>query len=122
MTSGTKNRICFVVSSPITASAFLRAHIHVLSERFTIDLAANCPDPAELELIARHARVMQVPLQRKISPLSDLYALVRLYVLFRQEKYVAVFREKIERQLEFDLRVPLREGMEQLGRSGMLRQ
>ena len=33
---------------------------------------------------------MQVPLQRKISPLSDLYALVRLYALFRQEKYAAV--------------------------------
>lgn len=90
MNSGTKKKMCFVVSSPITASAFLRAHIHVLSERFAIDLAANCPDPAELELIALHARVMQVPLQRKISPLSDLYALVRLYALFRQEKYAAV--------------------------------
>jgi glycosyltransferase involved in cell wall biosynthesis len=90
MDSGQKAKICFVVSSPMTAKAFLGAHIAALSERFSIDLAANVSRPDELDGIRKHARTVPVPVSRKISPLADLAALLRLHALFRRERYAAV--------------------------------
>jgi glycosyltransferase involved in cell wall biosynthesis len=90
MGTGAKSKICFAVSSPMTANAFLREHISALSGRFVIDLAANASHPSELESVACHARIFQVPIRRKISPLDDLMALLRLHALFRRERYAAV--------------------------------
>lgn len=84
-------KLCFVVSSPMTAKAFLGAHIAALSGRFAIDLVVNATDPAELAEIAQYARIVQAPIQRKISPLADLSALLKLYSLFRRERYAIVF-------------------------------
>lgn len=37
----TTAKICFVVSSPLTARAFLSGHIAALSQHYAIDLAAT---------------------------------------------------------------------------------
>lgn len=82
--------ICFVVSSPLTARAFLSGHIAALSGRYAIDLAVDAGDPAELGGMPAHARVVPVRIRRQIAPLADLAALVRLHALFRRERYAAV--------------------------------
>jgi len=84
------SRICFVVSSPLTARAFLSGHIAALSGRHAIDLAADAGDPDELGGIPAHARVVPVRIRRQIAPLADLAALLRLLALFRRERYAAV--------------------------------
>lgn len=83
-------KICFVVSSPLTARAFLSGHIAALSSRFKIDLAANTGDSAFLGDIPTYARIVPVPIQRKVMLLVDLLALIRLYSLCRQERYAAI--------------------------------
>lgn len=90
MDSGHKTKICFVVSSPMTAKVFLGAHLAALSERFSIDLAANVSRPDELDGIEKHVRAVPVPVPRRISPLADLAALLSLHALFRRERYAAV--------------------------------
>lgn len=90
MGSGHKTKICFVVSSPMTAKVFLGAHLAALSERFSIDLAANVSRPDELDGINKHVRAVPVPVPRRISPLADLAALMSLHALFRRERYAAV--------------------------------
>lgn len=90
MGTGAKSKICFAVSSPMTAKAFLGAHIAALSGRFAIDLVANVIAPAELAEIVPHARIVQAPVKRKINPFADFNALLKLYALFRRERYAAV--------------------------------
>ncbi|PKO82906.1 MAG: glycosyltransferase family 1 protein [Betaproteobacteria bacterium HGW-Betaproteobacteria-11] len=82
--------ICFVVSSPLTAKAFLSGHIVALSKRYRVDLAVDADNPIELGGISAYARVIPVRIRRRIAPLADLAALLRLFVLFRRERYAAV--------------------------------
>lgn len=83
-------RICFVVSSPLTARAFLSGHIAALSGRYAIDLVADAGGADCLGDIAEHARIVPVPIRRNAAPLSDLAALLRLAVQFRRERYAVV--------------------------------
>lgn len=83
-------RLCFVVSSPLTARAFLSGHIAALGERYAVDLAVDAADGTGLGDIPSHARVVPLPIRRDVTPHADLRALVRLYLLFRRERYAAV--------------------------------
>jgi glycosyltransferase involved in cell wall biosynthesis len=88
MDSDRGKKICFVVSSPMTAKVFLSAHIDALSRRFMVDLAVDGPQPGELD--GMRARIVPVPIRRKISPWPDFVALLNLWALFRSERYGAV--------------------------------
>ncbi len=83
-------RICFVVSSPLTARAFLSGHIAVLSKLYTIDLAVDADGTEGLGDIPAHARIVHVAIRRKVAPLADFAALLHLFFLFRREGYAAV--------------------------------
>ncbi|MBK6632561.1 MAG: glycosyltransferase [Betaproteobacteria bacterium] len=83
-------KICFVVSSPLTAKAFLSGHIVALSERYAIDLVADAGDAADIGRIPAHARIVPVRVLRQISLLADLAALLRLHSMFRRQRYAAV--------------------------------
>lgn len=83
-------KLCFVVSSPLTARAFLSGHIAALSQHYAIDLVVGASNANDLGDIPAHARIVPAPIQRKVMPLADLAALLRLYVLFRHERYAAV--------------------------------
>jgi len=86
----TAKRVCFVVSSPLTARAFLSGHIAALSRRYAIDLVANATGQDEFGGLPQYARVVPVRISRRIAPLTDLAALWWLYALFRRERYAAV--------------------------------
>lgn len=82
--------MCFIVASPMTARAFLSGHIAALSGRYAIDLAVDVGDETELGNIPARARIVPLPIRRKVAPLADLTALSRLFLLFRRERYAAV--------------------------------
>lgn len=86
----TTRRICFVVSSTLTARAFLSGHIAALGEHYAVDLAVDADDVAELGEIPSHAHIVPMPICRKLAPLADLAALAKLYLLFRRERYSVV--------------------------------
>lgn len=72
-------KVCFVVSSPATANAFLRGHIAALSSAHQVFLVANTHRQT-----STCAELLFAPIERKISPLRDLNALGRLVRLFKQ--------------------------------------
>lgn len=84
------NKLCFVVSSPLTARAFLRGHIAALGADYAIDLALDPEDGCGLGDIQASGRIVPVPIKRKVAPLADMAALVGLFMLFRRERYAAV--------------------------------
>lgn len=82
--------VCFVVSSPLTARAFLSGHVAALARRYAVDIAADVADAAELGDIPAHARTFRMPIRREVAPLADLAALAKLHRHFRRERYAAV--------------------------------
>jgi glycosyltransferase involved in cell wall biosynthesis len=85
-----KTGMCFVVSSPMTAQAFLSGHIAALANQFRIDLAVDAVGETAMGSLQDHARIVPLPLRRKIAPFADLAALLGLFALFRRERYAAV--------------------------------
>jgi len=83
-------RICFVVSTLLTVRAFLLDQIAALGENNAVVVAANATDPEELQRLGVDVPVIFVPIERKVSPLRDLWALIRLLIFFRQQHFDVV--------------------------------
>lgn len=81
-----KPRFCVVVSTPMTAKAFLRDQLKKLSSTYDLHVLANAPDAAFLDDIGVGAFFTSVPLKRNISPWHDLWALHALRRSLKQIK------------------------------------
>ena len=82
-----KPKIMRVTASPFSLDVLLAGQLRRLSSRYDIVGVAS-PDEAVHERIRRREgiRTVQLPIERKISPLKDLRSLVELYALFRRER------------------------------------
>lgn len=84
-----RKKICFIVSAPGTACAFLRRPIEKLSNYFDVYVVANgatAENLAQLKL----SGFKDIPISRRPSPLMDLKALSILTQYFKDEKFDAV--------------------------------
>ena len=68
----------------MTVQAFLREHIRAAAEQFDVTVVANAA-AADLEGVA--ARLIPLPIERRIAPLADLNALLKLIGIFRRERF-----------------------------------
>ncbi len=84
-----KKKICFVVSAPITAKAFLIKHFEYLSKEFDITLVANFETQADFE-VPFVKNTKHIAIQRSINPLKDFLALIQLYFFFKKESFHVV--------------------------------
>jgi glycosyltransferase involved in cell wall biosynthesis len=85
-----KRRICFVVSSPMTAVAFLSDHIRALSSRYDVHLIANADESEVAHPGLRSATFHRIRIQRATAPLADLQALFELVRVIRVERFSTV--------------------------------
>ena len=79
-----KIRLCYVVSSEMTVRAFLTEHIRAASARFDVAVIANASGD---RLAGVPARLICVPIARKMAPFADLAALIKLIGIFRRERF-----------------------------------
>lgn len=84
-----KKKICFVVSAPITAKAFLIKHFEYLSKEFDITLVANFETQADFE-VPFVKNTKHIAIHRNINPLKDFLALIQLYFFFKKESFHVV--------------------------------
>ncbi len=80
-------RICLVVSSTLTAKAFLLDYIRVLSKKYQLIMVANTDNCDFLANLGIDVEVKPIRIERKIYPLRDVAALYALYRLFRKKKF-----------------------------------
>ena len=80
-----------MVSSEMTVKAFLLNHIRMLSDSYDISIVVNT-DNIEFakDLNLGVVRVVPLPIARNISLLSDIMALVKLTMIFRENAYDVV--------------------------------
>jgi glycosyltransferase involved in cell wall biosynthesis len=78
-------KLCYVATIPAVVHAFLRAHIQEASRKYEVTVICNAADKHLLEGLG--ARLILLPIDRKPSPLKDLLVLLRLFMLFRRERF-----------------------------------
>jgi glycosyltransferase involved in cell wall biosynthesis len=83
-----KSKVCFLVSSPLTARAFLNGHFKALSSDFDVDLIANFSGFPKEGLNV--GNVIDVAIDRKINLRSDIVALFKLYKILSSNRYDVV--------------------------------
>ena len=86
-----KQKIAYVVSTPMTARVFLAHQIHVLSKIYDVSVVANLNDAtSELDNLPSGIKIISLPIERDISLFKDIHALILLIRLFSQEKFSLV--------------------------------
>lgn len=80
-------RVCYVVSSPMTLTAFLAGHVAAAAKSFDVTVVVNTEDPDALKELGLPVTLLQVPIERAISPWRDLCALWALYGHFRRAHF-----------------------------------
>jgi len=81
--------ICVVTTSPLIVNFFLVPCLASLQQVYRVSLAVNAEEGAALPDLPG-IEVISLPIRRKISPWSDLLALVHMVRLFRQRRFDAV--------------------------------
>ena len=83
-----KPGLCFVVSAPITAVAFLNGHIDYLSNDYEVTVVCNFD--GEEENISKNASLKNIRIARRISPISDLGAVYNLTQFLKKSDFLVV--------------------------------
>ncbi len=82
-------KICFIVSTPLTANAFLLKHFEYLSREFEITLVANYDGKIQDKIpFVTHKK--DIKINRNIAIFSDVMALIKLSIYLKQERFNAV--------------------------------
>jgi glycosyltransferase involved in cell wall biosynthesis len=86
-----RKKICFIVSTPYTAKAFLENHFEVLSQFYDIYLVANLDDN-DIQNYSNPnlTAIKHIPINRKISVFKDLKALFLLIGYLFKNKFDVV--------------------------------
>lgn len=85
-----KEKICLVVSSPMTVCAFLQQPIRRLCTTYDVYVALNINPGESLAGLEDMVTILPVAIERKIAPWRDLQALWQIVVLFRRHRFKLV--------------------------------
>lgn len=83
-----KKKICFITAVPGSANAFLKDHMSALRQDYLVYYVSNERD--ESKILVEYDGYHCVDIQRGISLLKDLRALIHLTRYFKTEKFDAV--------------------------------
>ena len=82
--------ICFVATTPFVVNAFLLTHLKALAEFYSVTLCVNCSVYPLSDQIDPRIRVVDLKIEREVSPFRDLRAFLSLFSLLWTEKFSAV--------------------------------
>lgn len=82
--------MCVLAATPLTIHFFLKPHLRELASHFEVALACNPRSDAYLPPLCLPVRELSVPIERKMAPWRDLWALVVLCRLFARERFDVV--------------------------------
>lgn len=85
-----KKKICFIVSSPFTAKAFLLEHIKTLSTQFDVYLVANFENEMQKNISPYLKEVFDVKIERDITIFKDLKTVFQLKEILKQQSFDAI--------------------------------
>lgn len=85
-----KKKICFVTAAEITVKVFLANHFKALSTQYDISVVTNTDNPDFLKPFGLRLNIIPLFIERTISLICDINALLGLIFLFREYRFEAV--------------------------------
>ena len=86
----TKKKICIIVSSPITIKAFLKEHVVALSHFYDLTIIVNSNKNEFKDSEYRNINFINLAIHRNLNLIKDCYALFRLIIIFKKEKFILI--------------------------------
>lgn len=80
-------RLCYVVSSPMTISAFLDGHIKLCSRSYDVFIIVNCKKTELFSNYSINATFIHVPINRNIKLINDFFVLFKLLFIFNLYRF-----------------------------------
>jgi len=80
-------KLCIIVSSPFPLEVFLLAQIRALTILYEVTVIVNTKNEKLLEQLNVDARLVPIPIERKIRPFRDAYVLAMLFQIFRRNRF-----------------------------------
>jgi len=88
--SNRKEKICMVVASEMTVTAFLKEQLVALSECYDVTLIVNTNNMDFAKENSLPVKVISLAIERAINPIADIRALYKLVRIFRLHHFVLV--------------------------------
>lgn len=85
-----RKRLCIVATVPFALIVFMMPHVFVLSEKYDVTLIANGQESDVKLLLGENVKFIPIAIERKIAILRDIYILLQLYRIFRQNRFDVV--------------------------------
>ena len=85
-----RKRICILATTPFAIEVFMRTHINALKKDYDVTLVTSDHGEKLIELIGDNISFISIQIDRKISIENDILALIKLWRLFREEKFDSV--------------------------------
>ena len=82
-----KRKICLIVASEMTVTAFLKSQIIALGKQYDVTLVVNTQRSDFAEGNGLQVKVIPLAIERAINPVADIKALYRLVLLFRYHRF-----------------------------------
>ncbi len=83
-------KICFILTAEFAVKAFLLNHLRVLGNSYALTVIVNTENITFLKDLGINATVIPLPINRKINPLSDIFVMVRLWIILYRNRFDAV--------------------------------
>ncbi len=80
-----RKSLCYVATISAAVHTFLRPHILAAAPRY--DITVICDPTDQHLLVDMPVRLLLTPIRRKPSPVNDLKLLIRLWQIFREERF-----------------------------------
>ena len=85
-----KEKILFIVTSVYMLNFFLIPHLRTLSNFFDITLLLKNDAPEILNKITLPIKIIEIPIERKISIIKDITALFWIFKICKKNKFKSV--------------------------------
>jgi len=85
-----KEKIAIVSAVPETILAFMSKHLQVLSGEYSTFAICSNAGNIPVERLIPDVAYIDIPIEREISPLKDIFSLYKLIKLFRQHQFTLV--------------------------------
>jgi glycosyltransferase involved in cell wall biosynthesis len=82
-----KKKICLIASAQYFVEVFWIDQIRKLSSQYDVTLLVKTTDPGFLSRYGININVISVPIERRLHLVGDLWAFLRLIVIFRRNSY-----------------------------------
>jgi glycosyltransferase involved in cell wall biosynthesis len=83
-------KLCIVATVDLPIKFFMLPHLRALQQYYELTVMLDTDNPEFLKEYGIHATVVPVPIQREISLLQDIRALMQLIGLFRSHRFHAI--------------------------------